>query len=291
MTKLIGFKKLTEFILSFLSKNGKLFTMFGIDFSVNCSVAILPIALVAGGNVFCWMAYVYLLEIVATIVIHEGGHALAGYFLGNPAVEICIMGCGGYTTFSRSLGVTLKDAVISLSGPLANGMIVLGIICFEMGVWGGPLGVWTHFIFEDLIFEDLSFDDMPYCFVVLNSIAYLNAYMFFFNLLPAFPLDGGRILRCVLGTVLSPTKAAFSTMFVARVLSILLVVWAVATNFVHDFNFINFAICMIISLFIWHGSKIEFWRTKIYCAAEAGSAYARSVILELFGEDIKPLAV
>lgn len=279
-----------EYLGALFCKKIKLFTFGGIDFFLNSSVLIIPVILVVTDNINLAIG-IYVLGVAASILLHEMGHALGGYLVGNPATEICLIACGGYTVFSRIPGVTAKDALMSIAGPMANGLVCILVIGFERAVWGGSFGEWAHLLFSELLGSDLFVEEWPMSFVLLNAIAIVNAYMLVFNLLPAFPLDGGRIFRWLSGCFLPSQKAAFTTMLVARMLACLIVLRSLATDLIAEFNPYNLAIMGLIAGWIWCGSKMELWRTKLYCAAEAGSPAAISELRHLFGEEAVPAII
>ncbi|MBQ3098914.1 MAG: hypothetical protein IJI54_04925 [Kiritimatiellae bacterium] len=280
-------QRMMAYLESLLCKKVKIFDLFGIEFFLNSSVVAIPIFLTFTGNL-SWGVCVYVLAIAASILLHELGHALGGYVVGNPAKEICLIACGGYTIFSRNPGVSAKDAFMSLTGPLTNGLVCGLLIWIGINRWGGSFWEWAHLLFSQLLGEDISMDELPYSFVLLNYVALVNACMLVFNMLPAFPLDGGRIFRWLVGCFLPSQKAAFVTMLVARMLACMIVGRSIITDLMTDFNPLNLGIMILIGLWIWSGSKTELWRTKLYCAAEAGSREAMAEIRNLFNEEVWP---
>ena len=278
-------------LLRFINARFRIGRLFGILFTINYSLVVVPIAVA----VYCWPDFrsfyglmSFCMAIAASILLHELGHALGGYVVGNPAKEICLFICGGYTTFLRNPGVTAKDAVMSLAGPLANGLVCGLIIWVECCQWNGSFGEWVYLLLSQVLGGNISTDGLPFSFVMLNSIALVNAYMLVFNLLPAFPLDGGRVFRWFVGCFLPAQKAAFATMLVARMLACLIVGRSIMADLIADFNPLNLGIMALIGVWIWCGSKTELWRTKLYCAAEAGSRAARAEIRNLFNEEVWP---
>lgn len=279
-------QKVMACLEALLCKKIKMFDLFGIEFFLNSSVVVIPIFLSFSGGLN-WRVGVYVLGIAASILLHEMGHALGGYIVSNPAKEICLIACGGYTTFSHNSSASAKDALMSLAGPLTNGLVCGLLIWIGISRWGGSFGEWAHLLFSQLLGEDISMDELPYSFVLLNYVALVNACMLVFNMLPAFPLDGGRIFRWFVGCLLSAQKAAFATMLVARMLACLIVGRSILMDLIIDFNPLNLGIMALIGIWIWSGSKTELWRTKLYCAAEAGSREARAALRELFDEDVR----
>lgn len=280
-------QRMMELLEEVIGKKVKMFELGGIGFFLNSSVAVIPLFLAFSGCLNRGMC-AYVAGIAASVLLHEVGHALAGWLVGNPAKEICLIACGGYTVFSRNPGVTAKDAFISFAGPLTNGLVCCLHIGIGMSCWGGTFGEWAHLLLTQVLGNDIPTDDFPFSFVLMNLIAMVNAYMLMFNLLPAFPLDGGRIFRWLAGCFLSSQKAAFVTMLVARTLACLIVGRSLVTDLLVEFDLFDLFIGVLIGVWIWFGSKTEIWRTKLYCAAEAGSREAMAEIRELFNEEVRP---
>ncbi len=276
-------------LIRFINARFRIGRLFGILFTINYSLVVVPIAVA----VYCWPNFrlfyglmSFCMAIAASILLHELGHALGGYVVGNPAKEICLLICGGYTTFLRNPGVTAKDAVMSLAGPLANGLACGLIIWIECCQWNGSFGEWAYLLLSQVLGGNISTDELPFSFVMLNSIALVNAYMLVFNMLPAFPLDGGRIFRWFAGCFLPSQKAAFATMLVARILACLLVGWSIITDLIVEFNPFNFCVIACVAVWIWCGSKAELGRTRLYCAAEADTCAANAGFGKRFNGEV-----
>lgn len=125
------------------------------------------------------MGAVIVIGLLASILLHELGHAVAGRLFDAPVAFIELTGLGGIAHFERSLPPSAwKRSVIYLAGPAAN---LLLWIAFD---WLASLAMHSG-------------KTMPaFTFAILASA---NFYLLVFNLLPAFPLDGGRTLEAWLG--------------------------------------------------------------------------------------------
>ena len=152
--------------------------------------------------------------IFGSVVLHELGHALVGMHAGVPARAIILLPIGGVTLFDEKqhpveAGVLTwkRDIRIALAGPLVNLMIaaVAGGILFavtpEMNLWTRPY---------------------PYSSNLLRSLVWSNLWLAMFNVLPAYPMDGGRVLRALFSRRMDPVRAtrravtigqAFATVF------------------------------------------------------------------------------
>lgn len=119
--------------------------------------------------------FVLVVGIFLSILLHELGHAWAGRWFGVGTTAIELNGLGGLCYFDRSLPVGVwPRTVISLAGPFANLVLwqLFGYAAAASGTAGGGL---------------------PYH--VMNTLAFANLLLLIFNLLPAFPLDGGKVLE------------------------------------------------------------------------------------------------
>jgi Zn-dependent protease/CBS domain-containing protein len=152
--------------------------------------------------------------IFASVVLHELGHALVSMHAGIPAKAIILLPIGGITLLDETqrplesgAQTWKRDIRIALAGPLVNlgiafvaGSIVLAVAP-EIQLWAKPYVHSNH---------------LP------RSLAWANLGLALFNLLPAYPMDGGRVLRAVFSRTMDPVRAtrravsigqAFATLF------------------------------------------------------------------------------
>lgn len=250
-----------ELFWALFFRKAKAFNLLGIDCSVNASVVVLPTIVFAYGG-FGWNMVMYLLGMMVSLLLHEIGHAFGGFLVGNPAREICLTGFGGYTILSNLPGATGKDALISVFGPLTNAILVVIVTCVEANLFGLTPLKWFQILFHQVFGNCPSMHFMPESYFIINSFAIFNLYVVMFNLLPAFPLDGGRVVRWFLGIFLCSSTAAVATMFVSRACACIMVVFAVITDIVLDRNPIDFFYLILIAAWVWLGSLAEVWRTE-----------------------------
>lgn len=147
----------------------------------------------------------YLLGLIAalglftSVLIHEIGHALTARFYGVETKEITLWLLGGVAQLSDMPRHRGAEAVIAIAGPLTSGALAL-------------------------LFFGLSFlvtASAPASFVV-NYLSVTNVALAIFNLLPALPLDGGRVLRSLLALKLEHLRATRIAANISRVLAVLL---------------------------------------------------------------------
>lgn len=122
--------------------------------------------------------------ILVSILLHELGHAVAGWLFGVRVTHIELTALGGLAHFERALPASiLARSTISLAGPAANLILWIGL---------QSLG------------NSAMLSDKDMLAMTMLTLAGINFYLLVFNLLPAFPLDGGHTLDAWLGGVLKP---------------------------------------------------------------------------------------
>ena len=154
--------------------------------------------------------FIIVVGLLLSILLHELGHAFAGRLFNAHVSHIDLTGIGGVAHFERSLpGSAFARMVIYLAGPAVN-----------LGLWYG-LGALAGEMYQG----------SPMVALPLAVLASANYILLIFNLLPAYPLDGGRTLDALLGAVLG---GVWSTRIVATLglmVAAGVVYYALPTNF------------------------------------------------------------
>lgn len=167
----------------------KLFEIFGIAINVHITFIILPVLFfVMAGVKGLFVIFV----VFGLVTVHELCHSLVAKRFGVVVREITLLPIGGIASMGSIPEKARQEFEISLAGPLFN--ISLAILFFL------PL----YSILGLKVLFSPSLDTWP------QSIAYLfwiNIALAAFNLLPAFPMDGGRLLRSLLAPKLGHLKA------------------------------------------------------------------------------------
>jgi Zn-dependent protease len=125
----------------------------------------------------------------ATVVAHEMGHALVARHQGMQVDGVDLWALGGFT---RARGEALTPGAelrLAAAGPLVNALVIA--LCTAIGL---AFGSFSHFLDVALLESGLHVG-LP--LVLLSWLALINTVLLVFNLLPALPLDGGRIARAV----------------------------------------------------------------------------------------------
>src|SRR5262250_2138195 len=138
-----------------------------------------------GGSSAAVGGVLFILLLFACVVLHEFGHALAGKAFGINTPDITLLPIGGVARLERIPDEPVQELVIAAAGPAVTALIALGAF-IGGGWWDYPPT--TKSRIPDLLFT-------------------MNVILLLFNLLPAFPMDGGRVLRALLATHMSYARA------------------------------------------------------------------------------------
>lgn len=133
------------------------------------------------------LGFVVVIGIGLSILLHELAHAFVGQYFGTRTAFVELNGFGGLCHYASALPANPWNRIaISLAGPAVN--------------------LALYFLF-DFVSDNLGPGTNPLFARLIGTMEIANWWMFVFNLLPAFPLDGGQALRDLLGMVLSGLTA------------------------------------------------------------------------------------
>lgn len=139
-----------------------------------------------GGVQAAWQGVFFVIAIFVCVVLHEFGHIAAARYFGIRTPDITLLPIGGVARLERSPEKPLEEIIVALAGPLVNVAIAL-VIFLVLGRASSA---------EELaLIEDPRVD-------FLARLGSVNVFLFLFNMIPAFPMDGGRVLRAVLAMVM-----------------------------------------------------------------------------------------
>lgn len=143
------------------------------------------------------LGFIYAVGLFVSIVAHEFGHVFAARRFGIATKAIEIYGLGGLAHLAGPGKTRAQSILIYLAGPAVNLLLYLA-------GWGGLelMSQWDMSNFEAAGAE--AFVPLPPgLYDAVHDFGWMNGFLFVFNLLPGFPLDGGRALRAVLSWRLS----------------------------------------------------------------------------------------
>ncbi len=144
----------------------------------------------SGGAAAAVDGVIFIIAIFACVVLHELGHALAARRYGIATPDITLLPIGGLARLSRMPEKPAEEIVIAIAGPLVN--VVIAAILIALG---------AHFDLATVADIEKSAPGF------LTRLAAVNVWLVLFNLIPAFPMDGGRVLRALLAFRLGRRRA------------------------------------------------------------------------------------
>ena len=137
------------------------------------------------------------------VVLHELGHGLAARYLGVRTLDVTLYPIGGIARLEHMPRNPKQELMIACAGPVVNLAIALGLLIL--------------FLYNSTSVRPGHILDGS----LLVSLVWMNLALFAFNLLPAFPMDGGRVLRALLATRLSYDAATRIAVWTGQTLAIL----------------------------------------------------------------------
>jgi Zn-dependent protease len=152
---------------------------------------------------------VFLVGLFVSVLLHELAHAFVSSRFGVRTTEIVMFPIGGLARTERPLRPT-EELWVSLAGPMAN--LLLAVAIFTYLYLNQQFSVLAAMRPSDLLH--------PSAQRALPLLAFGNLSLALFNLLPAFPMDGGRVLRALLGYVRTEEEATRIASWMGRALAI-----------------------------------------------------------------------
>lgn len=146
----------------------------------------------------------YIIGLFASVLLHELGHAAVGKIYGIRTIDIVMFPIGGVARVEKN-PKPAQELWIALAGPLVNVVIALVMLAF---LYYRRQIVGVHDLID------------PTDANLIQRIAFGNLILAAFNLLPAFPMDGGRVLRAILARFKSEDEATRIAAWAGRMLAI-----------------------------------------------------------------------
>ncbi|HLX68819.1 MAG TPA: site-2 protease family protein [Verrucomicrobiae bacterium] len=187
---------------------------------------------------------IFILALFTIVVLHEFGHAMMARRFGVQTRDITLLPIGGVARLDRMPEDPKQELAIAIAGPAVN--VLLAVLFFSVLAMQNQLAATHQFVGAGNHF--------------LWNLVRINVVLAVFNLLPAFPMDGGRVLRALLATRMNYVRA---TNIAANVGQAMAFVFGIAGLFVNP-------LLVLVAVFVWMGA-----------AQEAGAVQMRSNLTDV----------
>lgn len=150
------------------------------------------------------------------VTLHELGHSFAAMHYGVTVRQIVLLPIGGLAQLEKMPEKPIQELVVAIAGPAVN--VVLAVV-FGMIAWAANIPVFSALGTVSLTFS-----------TIFAYLIFYNIVLAIFNLLPAFPMDGGRVLRALLAMKFNFARATAVAVNIGRVVAILLGIWGIMSG-------------------------------------------------------------
>lgn len=239
----------------------KIATIAGIEVRIHLTFLLLLAFIgisyyLAGGKEAALEGVGFILVIFVCVLLHEFGHAVAAKAFGIHTPDITLLPIGGVARMQRMPDKPHQELIIALAGPAVN-VVIAGLLFLVIGLkvnWGEA---------ADLADPSGS---------ILAKVAAVNVMLVLFNLIPAFPMDGGRVLRSLLAMVVGHAKATLAAARIGQGLAFVLGFVGLFAN----------PLLIFIALFVYLGASSENAMAQMK-EASAGARVADAMVTEFVG--------
>lgn len=199
----------------------KIGRVFGIDLKVHLTFLLILVwgAFNYGGSAGWGYGLLVTLALFTLVILHELGHSLAAKWYGIPVKDIILLPIGGVARLERMPDKPIQELVVAIAGPLVN--VVLALMLLPVVVVTGAMqpGAFT-----------LARAMEPGIFGLATFLLLANVSLVIFNMIPAFPLDGGRVFRAGLALFTDYARATRWAVMVGRLAAIGMGIFAIFTG-------------------------------------------------------------
>jgi Zn-dependent protease/predicted transcriptional regulator len=180
----------------------------------------------------------FMLAVFVCIVLHELGHALAARRFGIQTRDITLLPIGGLARLERIPDEPSQELWVAIAGPAVN-VVIAGALWLGLTIRGGPVAGAPP--------DGGGLPAMIGAMGFVRALMAVNIFLVLFNLIPAFPMDGGRVLRAALAYKLDFARATRIAARVGQVLAIAFAFMGLMWN----------PMLLFIAVFVYLGAQAE----------------------------------
>jgi Zn-dependent protease/predicted transcriptional regulator len=208
--------------------------------------------ILAGDTARALLSVTLMLLVFGCVLLHELGHALTARRFGVATHDIILLPIGGVARLERMPEKPSQEILVALAGPAVNVAIalVLGAI---------------------MVAFRMSLDRLSITGGLVESLLYINAVIVIFNLIPAFPMDGGRVLRALLAMRLPFVRATRIASYIGQGMAVLFGIAGLA---------LNHPMLMLVAVFVFLAANEE--RAMVQSRTAMRGIPARAAMLTEF---------
>ena len=207
--------------------------IFGIPVQVHWSFALLFLFVIYVGksrdaswtNIAVFGLFVVALFVC--VLLHEFGHALSARYYGVQTRDITILPIGGVARLDNLPEKPFQEFVVALAGPAVNVVIYALLAIFLYFTYS------VQFSFGELLGDDSNELITDPILGFLVTLMQANLMLVVFNMIPAFPMDGGRVLRALLSMPFGRLQATKVAAFLGQLIAIGFLIYALLPAIIH----------------------------------------------------------
>ncbi len=204
-----------------MNRSFKLFSVSGIDLKLHITFPIILVWAawqfwaITGNLSGAFFGVVAITLLFVLVTLHELGHSFAARHYNIPVSQIVLSPIGGVAQLTRIPDKPMQEFVIAIAGPAVNVAIAL---LMTLVAWAAGLNL------QDALIAISRIDGFAVATLFYYIFVY-NIFLALFNLIPAFPMDGGRVLRALLAMRLEYAQATRIAATIGRVLAVAFGIW------------------------------------------------------------------